>query len=322
MPRRSTTHPGCESSMMPLRGPARSGAGLFRAVLALSSLVLMAARPAAAQQVVFQATDDTWVDGLSSTTTHGNDLSLGICPVADYWIYLKFDLHGIMDQVGAAELRMTRTSGARPEEISIYLISTDTWTEGGLTGNNRPQPRSPANSEALGVGQFVSAGGYDRWASPALTGAVRAETSGDGILSLMLRENHAGAFDIRYYRSQEAGGAASTRPHLVLTLQPPEVAGLSVLGKAPTMLGWQSAGATASYDIAGGTLAQLTANGGVGAALCLSNDHAGTSWNDARPNPPVGGAYYYIVRAVNSGTAGTYGFATSGAERLPVAACP
>ena len=75
--------------------------------------------------------------------------------------YLKFDLSSITGFVTDAELRMSRFGGSRPEEISAYLITDDSWTEAALTGVNRPAPVSPPNGTALGTG--LVAGSYDVW---------------------------------------------------------------------------------------------------------------------------------------------------------------
>lgn len=112
----SSTHTGSEAGKQPRAGwvSKRKRSRAIRLLLAGCAVGAAVALPVWASDVALQATDDTWINGLTSTTTHGNDLSLGICPVADCWIYLKFDLHGLVDPIAAAELRMTRTSGARP----------------------------------------------------------------------------------------------------------------------------------------------------------------------------------------------------------------
>jgi len=106
-------------------------------------------------------TEDSWIHGLADTTPRGTGTDLRICPLANYWIYLKFDLSSITGFVTDAELRMSRFGGSRPEEISAYLITDDSWTEAALTGVNRPAPVSPPNGTALGTG--LVAGSYDVW---------------------------------------------------------------------------------------------------------------------------------------------------------------
>ena len=122
---------------------------------------------------------------MSSGSVNGSDLGLGICPVADYWMYYKFDLASINGEVTAAELRLTRTSGTRPEEISLYHIADDSWSEATLSGLNRPDPVNPPNSAVLATG--LEDVGHDRWSSALLADAVNADATSDNLTTLMLR---------------------------------------------------------------------------------------------------------------------------------------
>ena len=57
--------------------------------------------------------------------------------------------------------------------------------------------------------------------------------------------------------------------------------------------------------------------------LTVNTGHvASSSWIDQRPDPPEGDGNYYLIRGRNACGAGTYGFATGGAERVPGAPCP
>ena len=101
---------------------------------------------------------------------------------------------------------------------------------------------------------------------------------------------------------------------------PGEVSGIAVT-KGPTELTWTPSGGGV-YDVSGGGVASLRVDGGAVGATCLGDNIAGASWTDGRPDPASGTGYYYLVRAQNVCGAGTYGAATGGGERLPVAACP
>ncbi len=276
---------------------------------------------AAAQTVTIPATQDTWISGLGSTTVHGGELALGLCPGANYWTYLKFNLSGLAGDIVSAELRMTRISGARPEEISVFLIQGDSWTEANLTGPTRPAPTDPPNSSQLATGQ-ITGGGYDLWLSTALTAAVRQEALGDQVLSLMVRENFVSMTDIRYYRSREAAVPSGNKPQLVVTLAPPEVSGLVLDDSVPAALRWSPQGAGITYDIVTGSLSGLRAGGGVGGAICLADSVLTNAYDDPRANPPAGDGDYYLVRGQSACCPGTYGFASSGTERIPSADCP
>lgn len=90
------------------------------------------------------------------------------------------------------------------------------------------------------------------------------------------------------------------------------------------LLTWRDQGSGVRYDLAGGLVSELRPAGGVIGALCVADDLAQATFDDTRPAPPVGDAYYYIVRAEKPPSCGTgsYGVATSGAELQPSAACP
>ena len=294
---------------------------LIARVAGIVALGCFASFEARAQTVILPATHDAWLHGLSSTTTTGNDITLGICPGANYWIYLKFDLSGIAGDVVSAELRMTRFGGDRPGEISAYLIQDDSWNEATLTGPTRPAPTDPPNSSQLAVGQLTPSG-YDVWASAALSAAISQEAQGDRVLSLMVRENTAPMTDIRYYRSKEAAVPSANKPQIVLSVAPYEVSGLGFDAAVPAQLRWTSQGSGVVYDIVTGTIDGLRAAGGVSGGTCLSDNVATNSYTDSRANPPAGQGDYYLVRGQSSCCSGTYGHATAGAERLPSAACP
>jgi hypothetical protein len=174
-----------------------------------------------AQSQILLVTEDTWIHSLNSSASQGSNTNLSICPTADYWIYLKFDLSTVTENISGAELHMTRFSGSRPEEISLYFIPDDTWTEVALTGQDRPDPVSPPNETAIGVGEDT--GDFDRWAPEELTTLVRHETAGDGIITLMVREDPGLILDVQRYFSREGAGDGMQRPQLVLTLLPPAV---------------------------------------------------------------------------------------------------
>jgi hypothetical protein len=99
------------------------------------------------------------------------------------------------------------------------------------------------------------------------------------------------------------------------------VQGVAAIGHSPTTLSWTGLGVNPNYDIASATLSSLHAVSWTG-ATCLANDVTTTSFVDPRANPSVGDGYYYLVRVQLSCGTGTYGFDSSNAERIPVAACP
>lgn len=278
---------------------------------------ILAALPAAAGEVVVPVQHDSWIEGLSSTSVHGHDPSMTVCPAPNYWMYFQFDLGSIDGEIVGAELRVTRIDGERPEEIDLFLITDDGWSESTLTGLTRPAPLNPANETALAVGAAVA--GYDRWKSTLLADTVAAELAGDGILSLMAREQPFQAVDLRRYRSKEAAVPDSQKPRLVVTCLAGEVTNLVATSAEPTVLAWEGG---ALWDVAGGTLADLRSDGGVAAAGCLAEDLAQAGFEDPRPAPPPGEAFYYLIRAGGLCGDGVYGYGSDGSERQPIGACP
>jgi hypothetical protein len=104
---------------------------------------------------------------------------------------------------------------------------------------------------------------------------------------------------------------------------PVEIQGLRVDKGAATHLSWTAQSQAPRYDVVGGALAELRSAQGSGGAACLGDDAPLSAWDDSvRPDPAVGQGYYYLVRGQNVCGTGTYGFASSGIERVPSAGCP
>jgi len=101
---------------------------------------------------------------------------------------------------------------------------------------------------------------------------------------------------------------------------PGEVTNLQV--NSPSHLAWDaqlSADPTpASYEVAGALLSTLPGNG-VGLASCLSGLLAVAQWDDARPDPPVGDGYYYLVRATKPCGSGGFGAGRAAMDALACA---
>jgi hypothetical protein len=119
------------------------------------------------------------------------------------------------------------------------------------------------------------------------------------------------------------------RPYDPLTsaAPPAEVAGLQWVRSyyGHMVMLWGDQGPGLRYDIAGGLISRLRPEGGVVGATCVAGgDNLPLhEFDDPRPDPAPGQGYYYIIRSESDVCGGgTYGYASSGAERLPVSACP
>jgi hypothetical protein len=118
---------------------------------------------------------------------------------------------------------------------------------------------------------------------------------------------------------------ASYRPRLSVTynLPPPqEVVGVMLEGNSPTTLIWESQEAVAVYDLLTGDLTGLLADDGVSSGTCLASDVPTAQFVDTRAGPPGADGYYYLVRAANARGTGSYGYSSSGSERIPLLDCP
>lgn len=146
--------------------------------------------------------------------------------------------------------------------------------------------------------------------------------AGDGIVSVAVGDTvHA-----RYVDAEDCDGAANvaydaTAVAVASASRPEEVQGVRLDGKTATRVTWAVRPEAAAYDVAGGLLSDLAADGDWGRATCLADALSSNGWDDARPDPPAGDGYDYLVRAVNSAGTGSYGRASDGTERT-VDACP
>jgi hypothetical protein len=102
---------------------------------------------------------------------------------------------------------------------------------------------------------------------------------------------------------------------------PAGVTNCMVLTNSPSNISWDGqavlAGPGTLYDLVSG---EVPSAGVVvfSPAACLQNSTA-TSYSDARPNPPVNTAHWYLVRARNSCGTGSYG---SSLEDSGIPPCP
>lgn len=62
------------------------------------------------------------------------------------------------------------------------------------------------------------------------------------------------------------------------------------------------------YDVVTGSLAQMRSDGGTIGAYCAANDLATPGYDSGGPNPPVGQAFYFLVRGQNTCSSGSGGY--------------
>lgn len=123
-------------------------------------------------------------------------------------IYLKFDLNGI-DSFDIATLRLN-IAGAGTNVTSttwqVYYVPTDTWTETGVTWNNKP-----ASTTLLATINGKSSG----WAEWDISSHALAELSGDKVVSLRIVTTLLSSPADVTFNSREATNT-TLRPQLLL----------------------------------------------------------------------------------------------------------
>ena len=103
---------------------------------------------------------------------------------------------------------------------------------------------------------------------------------------------------------------------------PVEVTDVELLSAAPTVVDWSLQDSELWYDVVGGLLSELRADAGTDSSTCLQSGIGGSSFGDARPDPPLLDGFYYLIRAQSTCMRGSYGHGTSGLERQPTDTCP
>ena len=90
---------------------------------------------------------------------------------------------------------------------------------------------------------------------------------------------------------------------------PSEVSGLNLTGTAPEMtFALQSVGSGTVYEVISGLTGRLIPSGGINEAFCLPPSISSPAYyHDYRPDPPLGDAWFYLLRASNACGDGTLG---------------
>jgi flagellar hook assembly protein FlgD len=156
--------------------------------------------------VVFNPTDDAYVNSSDVTKNYGNLNSLRVRQSSTIlYSYLRFVLSGLTNSVQSAKVRMYVTqasnSGGSLYLVSNYYLGTTTpWTESGLNYNNAP---SLSGSPLSTVGSVASG----QWVEFDVTAAV----TGNGTFSFGLKNSSSTA---AIYSSKEG----ANDPELVIVL--------------------------------------------------------------------------------------------------------
>ncbi|MGN7147474.1 CBM96 family carbohydrate-binding protein [Arthrobacter sp. SAFR-179] len=160
------------------------------------------------ETVTLTATADTYVSSGATGTAYGTSTVLRVdnySPVE--YSYLKFDLTAYAGRtLESATLQLQSAGNASTGKQNIKLVADDTWTESGMTYNNRPA----LGTTALGtLGPTTINTGYS---IPLTVSGLTSELGQQ--LSLGLDSGSSDGLDLN---SKEAGSTLA--PKLVLTLR-------------------------------------------------------------------------------------------------------
>jgi hypothetical protein len=158
------------------------------------------------ETVTLTATADSYVSSGTTGTNYGTSTVLRVDASPVDTTYLKFDLSPYAGRtLQSATLQLRSAGNASTGTQNVKLVATDTWTETGITYNNRP---------ALGtsIGRFGPTTTNTNYSVPLTVSALTGELGQQ--LSLALDTSSTDGLDLN---SKEAG--STNAPKLILTMQ-------------------------------------------------------------------------------------------------------
>ena len=159
------------------------------------------------QTVTLTATADTYASSGTPGTNFGASTTLGVDFSPIEVAYLKFDLSAYAGRtLESATLQLSSAANSSTGKQNVKLVASDSWTEGGVTYDNRP---------ALGttIGTLGPTAINTNYSVPLTASSLAGELGQQ--LSLGLDSTSTDAVDLN---SKEAGGT-TVPPKLVLTLR-------------------------------------------------------------------------------------------------------
>ena len=229
------------------------------------------------------ATDaDAKVQSANPTTNYATStlaVDGGVDPEKD--VYLRFPVTGLTGTVTKVILRVHVSNGTN-NAPAVYASANSTWTETGLTWNNRPGPigTTLANAAAVATGSFLDYDVTGLLTSDGVTSVVLLPESNDDLL-IDSRENSIAANRPQLIITTTNGGGQTD------TTSPSVPGGVSAVATGPTVvdLSWQ-----ASSDDVAVTGYELSRDG-----VVVGPSVTATSYRDTTALPST--SYSYTVRA-------------------------
>ena len=136
----------------------------------------------------FQASADSFVrGGTTGSTNYGTSQDLDVkdstASTSTYHrrAFVQFR-PGTGGSIGSATLKVYVRSlpNGTPAPVCVFAVSSDSWSEGGITWSNQPSAGSSLACKS------ISSTGWVTW---DVSSFVRAEVGGDGVVSFMLRDS-------------------------------------------------------------------------------------------------------------------------------------
>jgi hypothetical protein len=174
----------------------------FAAMLLLVTLVWGIGSPAAsAATTTLNPADDSYVYQSNAMTNYGSNTMMYVkkSSGSDRLAYLKFNVSGV-SAVSSAKLRVYVKSSANTTLTASQ--TSDNWTEGAITWNNKPAPGSVIGSASVTT--------TAKYVEIDVTSYVQAQANGDDLASFVLSES-AGK-----YTEINSSENSANKPELVI----------------------------------------------------------------------------------------------------------
>ncbi|BDI29747.1 hypothetical protein CCAX7_17980 [Capsulimonas corticalis] len=199
--------------------------------------------------------------------------------------YLKFDLTALPATISSATLRLygSNPTSGYSGAATASGVSNNSWTESGVTWNNRP-----AVGSALSSATVTHTAAWTQWDVTSFVQAQKAAGQTQVSLAVTMGSSAANA---DAFNSRES---ASNKPQLVVTSAAPPLAPFSVTAyphNASITVNWIGSGDATSFSVYRATSAS-------GPYSLLSASVVGSPYQDA--SAVNGVPYWYYVKAANS----------------------
>ena len=202
----SVTWSGAASGAYTLTAVASDNRGAVVASAPVTVRVTATLTPTADSYVRASNANSNFGSGTTLTVQQGNSNS------NIRWTYMKFDLTSV-PSITTAKVRLFGAVSATTSttiQTAVYSVSSTTWTETGLTWNNRPA----SGTTALGTATIVNNSNTARWYELDVTAYLQAEkAAGRNVVTLALK-NLANSTPYVSFTSRE--GTAANRPQVLV----------------------------------------------------------------------------------------------------------